>query len=228
MSKAGHEGAPAESQQSKAQRPSRHVRRSGKIQGYRVSLKVEGGRIPFWTSLQLDAMRLLDVDQRVQQYSPCDLPPVVVRVDGKRLDYRALLTVRLARTTVVFDIVRDDGALVATLRQAYAAQGFVYTFLEERRIRQQPAFANALEIEHARCVEVSEDLALFAKQTLGRGITNLGGFETALAKWQANRLLPRGGLPIKPRMLAYALFLRGHIRFDPFTAPLTKQTMVSL
>lgn len=228
MSKTEAEGASAENQQSKAQRPSRHIRRSGKIQGYRVSLKVEGGRIPFWTSLQLDAMRLLDVDQRVQQYSPCDLPPVAVHVSGKRLGYRALLTVRLARTTVVFDIVRENGALVDTLRQAYAAQGFVYTFLEERRIRQEPAFTNALEIEHARCVEVSEDLALFAKRTLGRGITDLGGFETALAEWQTYRPPPRGGLLIKPRMLAYALFLRGHIRFDPFTAPLDAHTPVSL
>jgi hypothetical protein len=173
-------------------------------------------------------MRLLDIDQRVRLYGPCSFPPVVVPVGGKLREYRALLTVHLVRTAVVFDIVREEGSLTDTLRSAYAAQGLAYTCLEERRIRQDPAFTNALEIEHARCVPISDELTLFAQQALGRGITTIGEFEAALVTWQAGRPLPRGGVMIKPRMLAYALFLRGHIRFDPFTALVTEHTMVTM
>lgn len=229
MSKTKHEGASAEEPKSKAQRPSRHNRRSGKIKGYHASSKAVGGRMPFWTSLQRDAMCLLDVDQRVNQYGLCEIPAVRVEVDGKRLSYQALFSVMLNSTTVVFDIVKADGDdFKDALRRAYAAQRLAYTFLEEGRVRQDPAFSNVMEITHARCVEVPQDLALFAKQALGRGITDLGGLEAALADWQAGRPLPRGGLLIKPRMLAYALYLHRHIRFDPFTAPVDAHTPVSL
>lgn len=228
MRKVKPEGAPVETPHSKAQRPSRHIRRTGKIKGYHASSKAVGGRMAFWTSLQRDAMCLLDVDQRVHQYGLCEVPPVRVDVDGKRLSYQALFTVMLNSTTVVFDIVKASGDFTDALRRSYAAQGLAYTFLEEGRVRQDPAFTNIMEITHARCVEVPQDLALFAKQALGRGITDMGGLEAALADWQAGRPPPRGGRATTPRMVAYALYLQRHIRFDPFTAPVDAHTPVSL
>ena len=221
------EPLPAQST-NKDERPSRHIRRKGKIKGFHVGPKVVNGRIPFWTDIQRDAMRLLDVDQRVQQYGPCTLPPVKVEVEGKPMSYQALLTVNLIRTIVVFDIVRTNGTFADMVRRAYAAHGYAYAFIEEARVRQDPAFSNALEIENARCVEVPESLALFTKQALGRGIKDMSGLEAALANWQASRPLPRGGRATSPRMLAYALFLHRHIRFDPFTEPVTGRTAVSL
>jgi hypothetical protein len=56
----------------------------------------------------------------------------------------------------------------------------------------------------------------------------MGGLEAALTDWQGSQPPGRGGILTVPRMLAYALFLRKHIFFNPFTGPVNAQTPISL
>jgi predicted methyltransferase len=89
-------------------------------------------------------MRLLDINRQVHQYALCEIPPVKILIDGKNRDYQAMYTVNLVRNIVIFDIVRAEGQFSDLVRRAYAAKGFAYAYLEEARIRQEPAFSNAV------------------------------------------------------------------------------------